>query len=258
MTDKFANVASGDLKLRKVSSAYLQVAGQLRDLIMRGKVMPGEKLPSEAELGAAFGVSRSTLREALRVLASQHLIYTRRGVSGGTFVSEPKFELLDEIVEANLGLMAAADLITVAHLMEARVMVEVPAAGIAATRRVPAEMEAVRMALEAEAEGIETGDVLAHRGFHRELLAATGNPLLQIMCNPYSTALRNRMDRDAVPRSHWQSVLTEHRAIYEATIAGDAAEAQRLMTEHLEALGRLYQRIDRNARSASKRKLANA
>ena len=57
---------------------------------------PGDRLPSEVELGQAFGVSRSTVREALRSLSSQHLVYTSRGVTGGSFVSAADQPLGDD------------------------------------------------------------------------------------------------------------------------------------------------------------------
>lgn len=66
--------------------AYAVLAGHLRSRILSGELQPGERLPGEAELTAEFGVGRSTIREALRSLASQNLIETTRGVTGGASV----------------------------------------------------------------------------------------------------------------------------------------------------------------------------
>lgn len=81
-----------DLPVSRVLPAYQQVANQLRELIMKGTLVVGERLPAEGEMALKFGVSRSTVREALRGLSSQSLVQTKRGVNGGTFVAEPSAE----------------------------------------------------------------------------------------------------------------------------------------------------------------------
>src|SRR4051794_41929928 len=72
------------------------LADELRADITSGRLQPGERLPPEPELCVRTGVSRSTVREALRLLASQHLIVTTRGVTGGSFVAHPDAEQLSE------------------------------------------------------------------------------------------------------------------------------------------------------------------
>ena len=69
--------------------AYRLLADDLRAQITSGRLVPGDRLPTEPQLCQRSGVSRSTVREALRLLASQHLIVTTRGVSGGSFVAHP-------------------------------------------------------------------------------------------------------------------------------------------------------------------------
>jgi DNA-binding transcriptional MocR family regulator len=93
--------------VQRVRPAYRQVADELRSQIMRGALAPGERLPSEAELSRAFGVSRSTVREALRSLTSQHLIETLRGVQGGSFVAAPDPARVVEDVGSALGVLVA-------------------------------------------------------------------------------------------------------------------------------------------------------
>ena len=107
--DALAGVVGGDaLGVSRVRPAYQQVADQLLDLILSGSLSSGDRLPSEAELSGVFGVSRSTVREALRVLASRDLIHTLRGTTGGTFVSRVKFEQVSEYLEASLGLLTGS------------------------------------------------------------------------------------------------------------------------------------------------------
>lgn len=66
------------VQVSRIKPAYAQVAAQLRDLVVTGKLGPGDQLPAENELAAGFGVSRSTVREALRSLAAQDLVHTTR------------------------------------------------------------------------------------------------------------------------------------------------------------------------------------
>src|SRR5919206_988469 len=75
--------------VQRVRKAYEQVADQLRELITSGELAPGQRLPSEAALAVQFGVSRATIREALRVLLTQNLIRTTKGAHGGSFVNLP-------------------------------------------------------------------------------------------------------------------------------------------------------------------------
>ncbi len=122
------------LRVQRVRPAYRQVADDLRGQIMRGAVAAGERLPSESELGIAFGVSRSTVREALRVLASEHLIETRRGVRGGSFVAAPDPARIVEDIGGALGVLVTTPHLRMEDLLEARLLLEPAAARLAAQR----------------------------------------------------------------------------------------------------------------------------
>ena len=115
--------------------AYQLLADELREEITSGRLQPGERLPPEPELCVRTGVSRSTVREALRLLASQHLIVTTRGVTGGSFVSHPDAEQLSEALSTGLTLLTHSAGLGMADLLELRRALEIPAAGLAAARR---------------------------------------------------------------------------------------------------------------------------
>ena len=83
--------------VRRVRKAYEQVYDQLRDWIIRGDLSRGARLPSEAVLAREFGVSRGTVREALRVLAAQNLIRTAKGAGGGSFVTLPTVDHISDV-----------------------------------------------------------------------------------------------------------------------------------------------------------------
>ena len=123
------------MKVERIRKAYEQVADQLLAMINSGELKPGDRLPSEAELAADFGVSRTTVREALRILATRNLIHTRKGMAGGHFIVEPTVGSISEFLVANYGLLTAANTVTLEHLLQAREMIEGPAAAIAARNR---------------------------------------------------------------------------------------------------------------------------
>ena len=81
---------------------YELVAERLRDRVVHGEIQPGERLPNEAALAVAFGVSRATVREALRVLAAQKLIRTSKGAGGGSYVTLPSVNGVSDFVESSI------------------------------------------------------------------------------------------------------------------------------------------------------------
>ena len=131
--------------------SFDHIVGQIREAISSGGIAPGERLPSERDLGVAFGVSRTTLREALRALEAQGVIEIRTGSRGGAFVAEPSSEL----VAGALGNLLRFRSATARELAEFREPFEAENAGWAARRADPAAL--------AELEHI-VGDVAARAG----------------------------------------------------------------------------------------------
>jgi len=218
------------------------VAEVLRERIVTGELPPGARLPAEPELCVAFGVSRSTIREALRSLSSQSLVQTARGVTGGTFVARPQPERVTAMLETSLGLLAAAEEVDVAELLEAREVLEVPAARLAATRRSDEQLEALR------ASCGRGGGFEEHRSFHELLLETAGNRLLRVVTRPVFAVLQDRFSRDQAPRTFRRRVDDDHVGILEAVELGDPDLAAQRMTQHLRRLAVTYSRIDRRER----------
>lgn len=225
--------------------AYEELADALRVQILGGALKPGDRLPVEPELSARFGVSRSTVREALRVLSSQNLVTTTRGVAGGTFVVHPNLDQISSSLEVGLGLLAVSADLSVEQLLEVRDLVEVPAAGLAAERATPAQLSAVRSTLVDPREA-EPGQMHAcnHR-FHLLLIEAAGNPLLSVVARPVFGVLTTRFVRGDAAASFWETVLADHRAILNRVEAADAEGARTAMRQHLARLRVPYERIDR-------------
>ena len=226
--------------------AYRQVADQLRALVLQGALAPGERLPNESELSEMFGVGRSTVREALRVLSSQNMVVTSRGTSGGSFVAHPDPGKVSEFLEASLGLLSGAEALSVDELLEARELLEVPAARLAARRRGDAHLGALRAAVAEDREAAGRGHRSeANLRFHQRLLEAAGNRLLGMMTAPVFTVLQARFQREAAPQQFWSQIAADHARILERVEEGDPDGAAGLMLAHLEHLRPTYQQLDR-------------
>ncbi|GAB3695450.1 FadR/GntR family transcriptional regulator [Saccharopolyspora tripterygii] len=228
------------LRVQKVRPAYRQVADELRSQIMRGVLEPGSRLPSESELTGMFGVSRSTVREALRALASQHLIETRRGVQGGSFVAAPEPDKLVDDLGGMLGVLVATPRLGIGDLLEARLLLEPAAARLAAQRADTDTIDALRAAAEAPRDSRDPSGFVTHMDFHTMILMATGNLMLTMMGQPVSDVLRTRLDRASVAQEQWDQVDTCHLSIVDHIARGEAAEAEEVMRNHLLDLRDLY------------------
>ncbi len=232
------------LAVNRIQPAYAQVAGQLRDLIVTGQIRTGDQLPNEAELGSIFGVSRSTVREALRSLAAQSLVYTSRGVTGGTFVAKLDAETVSEYLRTSLGLMSGSAGITVAELLETRAALEVPAARFAAIRRTDEVLQELRDNASIRTIDDESARYIKNSRFHELILDASGNRLLSLVASPVFDVLKSRFLREEVEKSYWTHVDEDHREILRYIETRDPDGAEGAMRSHLTRLEATYESID--------------
>ena len=229
------------LPVNKLRPAYQQVADQLRELILTGALATGDRLPTEAELTTNFGVSRSTVREALRLLASQGLITTLRGTTGGTFVAQVRAVEVSQYLETSIGLMSGSDEMSVAEMLEARELLEVPVARLAAERREQRHIDALRATLEREMRSRGRGGKFQeHRNFHGVITEAAGNSLLVMMTEPIFRVLQGRFLKPTVPEDFWAGVDCDHEEILEAIERGDGPGSALAMQEHLRRIRGAY------------------
>lgn len=161
-----------------------QAADLLLERIRGGEWPLGSKLPGENTLGPQLGVGRSTVREAIRRLAGQGVLATRQGA--GVFVAA-----LD-VTEDWSAALRQADINSV---IEARIAIEVEAASLAAERRSPAELRAIRLA--AAKRDAQRIDIEAHVdadiAFHRAIVAAAHNPILVDLFDSFTPRSRQAM-----------------------------------------------------------------
>ena len=214
--------------------AYQLLADELRADITSGKLQPGERLPPEPELCVRTGVSRSTVREALRLLASQHLIVTTRGVTGGSFVAHPDAEQLADGLATGITLLTATAGVGLADLLELRRALEVPAAGLAALRRTDEHLAEIRAALfDPLVDDLETM-LTAHAAYHTAVAKATGNPLFELVVRPLYTAKYGEDVTAELPEDYWLQIDSDHRLLLDCLAARDAESATKVATRHLE------------------------
>lgn len=204
--------------------AYELVAADLRGRILGGELAAGDTLPNEGELIDQLGVSRETVRVALRMLGSEGLLEVRRG-RGGIRVTHPDPERASQAIVQLVTLTGA----TWRHLHEFRKIVEPAAASLAAEVASPAE----RAALVALADrGIgDAGE--GYREFHSVLAAAADNPLLAIVLAVVEDAVQWAVALTEIAQLDVKAATISHRAIAQAINDGDAERAAAKMRHHL-------------------------
>ncbi|MGA5301989.1 FadR/GntR family transcriptional regulator [Nucisporomicrobium flavum] len=214
--------------------AYQLLADELRAEITSGRLQPGERLPPEPELCVRSGVSRSTVREALRLLASQYLIVTTRGVTGGSFVAHPDAEQLSEGLSTGLTLLTNSAEVGFADLLELRRALEVPAAGLAAQRRTDAHLIELRGAMfDPDLDELDTM-LAAHAAFHAAIASATGNPLFELVTRPLYHVTYGEEVVEALPDGYWTRIDADHRELLACVKNRDPAAAMEVGRRHLD------------------------
>jgi DNA-binding FadR family transcriptional regulator len=225
-----------DVGVRTYSTRSLhgQVAHQIGERILRGDLLPGQSLPNEAHLSEEMNVSRTALREAIKVLAAKGLLESRPK-TGTRVRTRENWNMLDPDVLAWLfatGPNAAAS----EMLFEIREIFEPSAAAMAADRATPDQIAKLRDAYEAMEEAGDDleASVAADLRFHQLLLASTGNELLISLGSMIETALAaNFKVSSSAPRGI-QIALPKHKAVLEAIAAGDAVAARAFVVDLLD------------------------
>ena len=219
---------------RKPRSLGLDLVDKLTADVRLGRLVAGDKLPSEAEIMKHFGVSRTVVREALSKLQAAQLVETRHGI--GTFVlpqnSAPSFQISPHQLST---------LHEVIALLEFRISIETEASALASQRRNAENLEEMQVAMDAFSNAIEAGRdaVQADFRFHQAIASATHNKHFQDLMHSLGTG--------AIPRGRLQSTLPtddkrlvylrrvhqEHESIFNAIAAQDPEAARAAMRTHL-------------------------
>ncbi|MDX2151297.1 MAG: FadR/GntR family transcriptional regulator [Bryobacteraceae bacterium] len=207
-----------------------RVVGEIEQQIIKGRLRVGEKLPPEREMAERVGVSRTVLRESVRILVTRGLLETRHGV--GTTVRRPTPA---EVVRPLAFLLkTGGPEVTAEHLHQVRSILEVENAGLAAIAASPEDVRALESCCEAM-EAAQNAEEFARcdARFHARIAAATHNPLLPVLLQSIEDLMSEvRRMVAGVPglRTH---VMPGHREICRAIRAHDADGSRIAMQEHL-------------------------
>jgi len=218
----------------KPHRTYQEVLKQINNLIIEGKLSPGDRLMGEREMAVELGVSRTTLREALRTMELLGLVEIRPG--GGTFIRDVQ---LNDVISP-LALALSVEPTSLKELWEIRITLEVECAGLAASRVTEESLRWISHALEnlkAKPKDLNTY-AKADMRFHYMVAQASQNTLMNRLLQTLVVHIFELIKKTGPIRfSHdigGFSTVQEHSAIYDAISRHDAREAQTLMRRHLE------------------------
>jgi GntR family transcriptional regulator, transcriptional repressor for pyruvate dehydrogenase complex len=210
---------------------HKEVAEIISEKIIVGKFPANTYLPPERELCESLGVSRTVVREAIKVLESRGLIRIKRGF--GTLVTEPQHDH----VSRSLALLLRRNGYVVNQLTEVRVLLEVGMAGLAAQRRTPENLAAMQRFLQTmkDKPGHPEGYVDADLEFHHEIARATQNPIFLVLLEPFSDLLRQSRIASFRGANVALQRYKEHRRIFLMIKRQDVEGARAGMSKHLRA-----------------------
>lgn len=225
----------------RLQSIPEQTSKKIKEAILEGKLKPGQSLPTLKQLSEQLGVSHPTVREALQILIDEKLIKASKGRYGGFVVNDfdPKdiIQHLHDIIALQLSIQT----ITPQDLIQLREMIEIPAAGIAATQRTEQDiitLEKCLATIDITANSIE--EVL-HADFHFHILLAksTKNPLIYLFISAFVMTFKNNPIEFTI--RHKQTIIQGLPDILEALKEKNSAKAQLAMKQHLHYSKEIYE-----------------
>lgn len=214
---------------RQRERLYEEIVSRIQSRILSGELKPGDRLPAERELATQLGVSRAAVREAIKSLKEKGLIEVV--VGRGAFVTAPS----PDHVADSMSLLLHGQRQTLEHVRQARQLLEIPIARLAARQRTPKHLFRLRDLVERmEAIGDASKPFIQlDSAFHLELARATGNPVLEVLSQTMLEMLQGERIYMMGIHGEIADALASHRRILRAVERGDGDEASRAMADHL-------------------------
>lgn len=219
---------------------YAQVVEQLEERILRGEFPENERLPPEAALAAQLGVGRRALREALRSLEIKGLVEIRHGI--GTLVRRNDLSSFLNALQQNVRSflnLNRADAEQVRHL---RLLFESAAIDSLAQKPDAARLAALAENLEQQRQAAGSEDAALyqrhHLEFHRQIVNALGNPLIDMLYAQVLELMQPNMEAVATGAGVMKGAIKEHEALFSTLQARKYADARQLILEHLQRFSR--------------------
>lgn len=219
---------------------------KIKEMLLSGQLRPGDRLPPEKELSEELGLSRSSLREAVKALELIRVLDVRRG--DGTYVTSLEPRLLLEAMSFVVDLHQDASIM---DLFEVRRILEPAAAVIAARKADPQDIEKLTMILAEVDEDTSIEDLVAHDlKFHGYISDLSGNSYLSSLLESLSSStLRARIWRGLTEANSIARTLAEHQAIVDAMVAGDPDLVRSCVTVHISGVERWLEQAGRATES---------
>jgi DNA-binding FadR family transcriptional regulator len=209
-----------------------EIVNQIKAAILAGRVKQGDRLPAERDLAEQFGVSRVTVRDALRILEAAGLVQIRVGARGGAIVTAPGTSRVGEGI-ANMLLLST---VTPADVTEARSVFELGSIPLMCERATADDIAALLEICDRSDAALATGDfqVGLSAEFHTRLYRATHNAAIEMIIESFRAPLLMLLQRaKEVAPEMGHAGAAEHRAVVEAIVDHDVERAHRIMSEHL-------------------------
>ena len=216
----------------KRTKVYAEVASQISRLIEAGRVKPGDRLPPERELAEMFGVSRTSVRDAIRVLEMRGLVEPRHGE--GTVVKQVP---IDAIVSPLADALVSSKNLT-ADLFDMRKMLEPPLARAASLRATGEDLKAMRDILKRQAGRVRAGEIAIEEdnAFHYRIATAARNHVVLAVMDLVMELLQESRARSLQGPGRVEKSLDGHRRILLAIRNGDPDLAEEAMRLHIEEI----------------------
>ncbi len=206
-------------------NADREIAAQLREAILDGTLAVEQRLPGEQELAARFGVSRPTVREALKRLAAQNLIHTRRGASGGSFVNRITWSEAHEQLVTTATFLVSMTPIEAEQVAEARLAMLSSCVPLAVERRTAGHIAGMRAEIDIQRDPntCDIGFCASDVRFHRIFADSASNPLLSFQMAGVIEAIQPLLNMITYRDRDRAAIVDGHERICNALEARDAA-----------------------------------
>jgi GntR family transcriptional repressor for pyruvate dehydrogenase complex len=223
---------------RKVGKTYEQIIAYIRGAISSRRLRPGDKLPPETDLARSLGVSRPTVREALKVLEALNVLESSTGPTGGTFVRPLDGAGVAEYLADSITMLMDIEELTLEELWAAREAIEIPAVEMAVIRRTEHDLATMLSIIESD-DHKEFDAYFPDITFHRAIADASKNRMLSLFMLSIHTTVKTLAERYILPEMKELS-QDQHHLLYEAILNRDEELARIRMKEHLRTAYEVY------------------
>ncbi|SFG76299.1 FadR/GntR family transcriptional regulator [Neptunomonas qingdaonensis] len=229
-----------------------QIADQIRQSIIDGSLAADDRLPTEDELAIRFKVSRPTIREALKRLAAQNLVRSKRGPTGGTFVNRPSISDLSDSLAGATTLLMGLNAFSLEEITQTRLELESICCRLAAQNRSAEDLDAMLLELRTQADpSISAEEFCASDvNFHRLIANATGNRMLGFVMHTVIEALQPVANMVAHRYRQKEVIHSQHERLFAAISSQDCVLATQILSEQVLYLSEQHHAAQQNKQSS--------